>query len=209
MKIRHDHEARASSAQHDSTQRVDLRAIGRRLTHDIDAVHVPNLRARNALPPLVQIDAARDGDRNDERVTLDPRRCAAPSKRDGSHDRDPSRSADEPRDRSIARDREELRERALRKMQELEEESDCAIPERVVRFDAWPSVNWRHLAGLLVVAAGLVLLYFGVYALDWVSESVREVVTGMYTGTRTVCLMGGAAAAIVGVVIFDTRRRAV
>jgi hypothetical protein len=31
----------------------------------------------------------------------------------------------------------------------------------------------------------------------------------MYTGTRTVCLMGGAAAAIVGVVIFDTRTRAV
>jgi len=205
MNFRHYHEARASSPQPDSTQRVDLPAIGRRLTHDIDAMHVPSVRARNALGPLVQIDA----NRNDERVTLDPRRRAGPSKRDGSHERDPSRSADEPSDRASSRDREELRERALRKMQELEDEAGCAMPARVVRFHAWPSVNWRHMAGLLVVVAGLVLLYFGVYALDWVSESVKEVVTGMYTGTRTVCLMGGAAAAIVGVVIFDARRRAV
>jgi hypothetical protein len=205
MKIRHDHEARASSPRHDSTQHVDLRAIAHRLTHDIDAVHVPDVRARNALRPLVQIDAARDG----ERVALDPRRRDKAPKRDGSHERDASRSADPARDASASCDREELRARALRKMQELEEESEGAMPERVVRFDAWPSIKLRHIAGLLVVAAGLVLLYFGVYSLDWVSESVKEVVTGMYTGTRTVCLMGGAAAAIVGVVIFDTRTRAV
>ena len=99
-----------------------------------------------------------------------------------------------------------MRERVLRELRAIEDASARTTPERLIRFDGWPSIKPRHVVGLLVLAAGLVLLCFGVYAFDWVSASVKEVVSATYNDMETVCLMTGAAAAIAGVVIFDTAR---
>ena len=104
--------------------------------------------------------------------------------------------------RTLLEDPEEARAQAAR----TEPESGERRKTSSRRARSWCPLEPRHIIGLLVLAAGLVLVYFGVYALDWVAASVKEVVTGTYSVARTALLMTGSAAAIVGVVIFDTTR---
>ena len=59
---------------------------------------------------------------------------------------------------------------------------------------------WR-LLGIALLVVGLGLVYFGWQATDAMGEQVHEMVTGRYTDETTWYLIGGAAAAIVGLVL--------
>ena len=55
------------------------------------------------------------------------------------------------------------------------------------------------LAGLVLIVVGGILLYFGYSATESALESVTETVTGRFSDTTTMYLVGGAASAVVGV----------
>jgi putative Mn2+ efflux pump MntP len=64
------------------------------------------------------------------------------------------------------------------------------------------------IAGVVLLVVGLVLLYFGIQASDAPLEQARETLTGDYSEQTMVYLIGGAAAAVGGLllVLFGARR---
>lgn len=59
----------------------------------------------------------------------------------------------------------------------------------------------QRILGVVLLVVGLVLLYFGLNATDSVGESVSESVTGKYSDKTTWYIVGGAAAAVAGLVL--------
>ena len=59
---------------------------------------------------------------------------------------------------------------------------------------------WR-LVGVALLVVGLGLLYFGWQATDAFDEQIREAVTGQYSDETLWQLIGGAAAAVVGLLL--------
>lgn len=59
---------------------------------------------------------------------------------------------------------------------------------------------WR-LIGVALLIVGLGLLYFGWQATDALDEQIREAVTGQYSDDTLWQLIGGAAAAVVGLLL--------
>jgi hypothetical protein len=72
-------------------------------------------------------------------------------------------------------------------------------------------MNSNRMLGVILLVAGLILLYFGLRATDSLGESIKEGITGRYTETTTWYIVGGAAATIVGglLTFFSGRRSAV
>lgn len=59
---------------------------------------------------------------------------------------------------------------------------------------------WR-LLGVALLVVGLGFVYFGWQATDALDEQVREAVTGQYSDETLWQLIGGAAAAVVGLLL--------
>lgn len=59
---------------------------------------------------------------------------------------------------------------------------------------------WR-LVGVALLIVGVGLLYFGWQATDAFDEQIREAVTGQYSDETLWQLIGGAAAAVVGLLL--------
>lgn len=59
-------------------------------------------------------------------------------------------------------------------------------------------MNGAKLLGLALLVVGAILLYFGFNATDSVGEQVVEGVTGKYTDETMWYLIGGGAAAVIG-----------
>ena len=59
----------------------------------------------------------------------------------------------------------------------------------------------QRILGAVLLVVGLILLYFGLNATDSVSENVKEGLTGRYTDKTTWFIVGGAAAAVAGLVL--------
>ena len=56
----------------------------------------------------------------------------------------------------------------------------------------------KKIVGLVLLAVGAVLLYFGFQATDAPLEEARETLTGDYSDQTMLYLIGGAAAAVAG-----------
>jgi hypothetical protein len=65
----------------------------------------------------------------------------------------------------------------------------------------------RTIIGIVLLAVGAVLLYFGLQATDAPLEQARETITGDYSDQTMLYLIGGAAAAIGGLALLVTGRR--
>ncbi len=59
---------------------------------------------------------------------------------------------------------------------------------------------WR-LIGIALLIVGCGLVYFGWQATEALDEQARELVTGQYSDETTWQLIGGAAAAVVGLLL--------
>ncbi len=59
---------------------------------------------------------------------------------------------------------------------------------------------WR-LMGVALLIVGLGLMYFGWQASESLTEQTREMVTGSFSDQTTWQLIGGAAAAVVGLLL--------
>jgi hypothetical protein len=66
----------------------------------------------------------------------------------------------------------------------------------------------KKIAGIVLLVVGVVLLYFGFQATDAPLEQARETLTGDYSDQTMIYLIGGAAAAVAGLllVLFGGRR---
>lgn len=62
-------------------------------------------------------------------------------------------------------------------------------------------MNPKALLGVALLVGGLILLYFGYNASESVTEGVTEAVTGSYSDKTMYFLIGGAVAAVVGLVM--------
>ena len=62
-------------------------------------------------------------------------------------------------------------------------------------------MNPKALLGVALLVGGLILLYFGYNASESVTEGVTEAVTGSYSDKTMYFLVGGAVAAVVGLVM--------
>lgn len=66
----------------------------------------------------------------------------------------------------------------------------------------------NKMIGVVLIVVGAALLYFGMQASDAPLEQVRETVTGDYSDRTMMYLIGGAAAAVAGVLlVFFGKRR--
>lgn len=66
----------------------------------------------------------------------------------------------------------------------------------------------KKIAGLVLLVAGAIALYFGFQATDAPLEEARETLTGDYSDQTMVYLIGGAAAAVAGLaLLFFTGKR--
>ncbi|MDX1570695.1 MAG: DUF3185 family protein [Xanthomonadales bacterium] len=63
----------------------------------------------------------------------------------------------------------------------------------------------KKIIGLVCLIVGIALLYFGYNASQSVTETVSETLTGRYTDETMIMLIGGAVAAVVGLVLFLKR----
>jgi threonine/homoserine/homoserine lactone efflux protein len=68
-------------------------------------------------------------------------------------------------------------------------------------------VGNKKILGLVMLAIGAVLLYFGFQAADAPLEEARETLTGDYSDQTMLYLIGGAAAAIGGLALLITGKR--
>jgi len=59
----------------------------------------------------------------------------------------------------------------------------------------------KRIVGIALLVIGLGLLFFGFQATETFTEQVHETFTGRFTDETTWYLIGGAAAAIVGLVL--------
>jgi hypothetical protein len=66
----------------------------------------------------------------------------------------------------------------------------------------------KKIAGLVLLVAGAVALYFGLEAADAPLEQARETLTGDYSDRTMLYLIGGAAAAVagLGLLLFSGKR---
>ena len=62
-------------------------------------------------------------------------------------------------------------------------------------------MNPKSIAGVALLAGGLILLFFGFNASESVTEEVTEAVTGRFSDETMYYLIGGAIAAIVGLLM--------
>ena len=62
-------------------------------------------------------------------------------------------------------------------------------------------MSTKAVIGIALLVVGALLLYFGYQATDAPLEQARESLTGDYSDRTMVYLIGGAAAAIVGVAL--------
>jgi hypothetical protein len=62
-------------------------------------------------------------------------------------------------------------------------------------------MNPKALLGVALLVGGLILLYFGYNASESITEGVTEAVTGSYSDKTMYFLVGGAVAAVVGLVM--------
>ena len=62
-------------------------------------------------------------------------------------------------------------------------------------------MSGSKILGLVLIVVGGILLYFGFNATDSVGEQVVEGVTGRYTDETMWYLIGGGAAAVVGLAL--------
>ena len=69
-------------------------------------------------------------------------------------------------------------------------------------------MSTARLAGLALLIAGALLLYFGFQATDSVSEKLVEGFTGRYSDETMAYLIGGAVAGVLGLglLLFGKRR---
>lgn len=63
----------------------------------------------------------------------------------------------------------------------------------------------RHIFGVLLIAAGAALLYFGYQSSQTLGEQVYETFVGRFTDTTTLYLIAGTAASICGLVMLAIR----
>jgi uncharacterized protein YjeT (DUF2065 family) len=59
----------------------------------------------------------------------------------------------------------------------------------------------KKIIGIVLLAVGIVLLYFGIQATDAPLEEARETFTGDYSDQTMLYLIGGAAAAVGGLAL--------
>jgi uncharacterized membrane protein len=66
----------------------------------------------------------------------------------------------------------------------------------------------KKIVGIVLLVVGIVLLYFGFQATDAPLEEARETITGDFSDQTMIYLIGGAAAAVGGLllVVFGGRR---
>lgn len=62
------------------------------------------------------------------------------------------------------------------------------------------------LIGLVLLAAGGVMLYFGVNATESPVDEISRTLTGRYSDETMIYLVGGGAAAVVGLILFLSGR---
>lgn len=69
-------------------------------------------------------------------------------------------------------------------------------------------MHWSRIVGIGLLVLGVVLLFMGWAATDSFTEEVSETLTGRYTEETRNYLIGGAVAAVVGVVllVFGAKR---
>jgi len=59
-------------------------------------------------------------------------------------------------------------------------------------------MNNNRILGIVLLVAGLIVLYLGLQAADSVGETIKEGLTGKYTDKTTWYIVGGAVATIAG-----------
>jgi hypothetical protein len=59
----------------------------------------------------------------------------------------------------------------------------------------------KRILGIVLLAVGAILLYFGFQATDAPLEQVRESITGDYSDQTMLYLIGGGAAAVAGLAL--------
>jgi LPXTG-motif cell wall-anchored protein len=65
----------------------------------------------------------------------------------------------------------------------------------------------KAIIGLVLLAVGAMLLYFGLQATDAPLERARETLTGDYSDQTMLYLIGGGAAAVAGLALLVFGRR--
>jgi len=68
-------------------------------------------------------------------------------------------------------------------------------------------MSTRRILGIVLLVVGAALLYFGLQATDAPLEQARESLTGDYSDQTMLYLIGGAAAAVGGLVLLITGKR--
>jgi len=59
-------------------------------------------------------------------------------------------------------------------------------------------MNGNKILGLVILAVGVVLIYFGWQGSESISDQVSEAVTGRFTDETMIYIVGGIVAAIIG-----------
>ena len=62
-------------------------------------------------------------------------------------------------------------------------------------------MNTQRLAGVILIAVGVILLIVGVNASDSISDRISEMFTGRFTDATMWYILGGAAISVLGLVL--------
>ncbi len=62
-------------------------------------------------------------------------------------------------------------------------------------------MNQKKLIGIALLVVGVILLFFGFNATESVGEELTEAVTGRFSDETMMYLIGGAVAAVIGLVM--------